>query len=172
MNVAGFGSGSCRLRLLWAVHVGPLLRNGVTASGVWVRHGLLQDMQDLFKEPPEMGRECFNPLSQENRTPRLLSPSTLPLGMLGVVFGAPHRSGILQGSRWDERHFGGGNLWDVSEDVGLETSQLREELKPKSLFGFISSEPKASHGQPCPSLWQEKLWIISRCGEWSYPLGV
>lgn len=73
-----------------------------------VRHGLLQDVQDLFKEPPEMGKECFNPLSQENRTPRLLSPSTLPLGMLGAVFGAPHRSGILQGSRWDERHFGGG----------------------------------------------------------------
>lgn len=76
--------------------------------------------------------------------------------------------GILQGSRWDGRHFGG-DLWDVCKDLGLGISQLREELKQKSLFGFSSSESKESHGQP---QWQEKLWSISRCGEWSYPLAV
>lgn len=142
---------------------------------MWVRHSLLQEMQNShplcrmgLKKHQEWVGNGLTPSSQENRTPRLLSPSTLPLGILGGVFGAPHGSGILQGSRWDGRNFGG-DLWAMCKDLGLETSRLREELKPKSLFGFSSSGPEESHGQPCPSRWQEKLWSISRCGERSYP---
>lgn len=176
--MARFGSGSRRLQLLWAAF---LLRNGTpemaTASGMWVRHGLLQEMQNPHPLPGTGLKKhqhwVGNVLTLHPKTTG--PPGSLHLALsLWESWGCCWRLLIALGAYWAPGGMEsfGGDLWDVRKDLGLETSQLREELKPKSLCGFISSEPEASRRQPRPSWCQEKLWSISRCGERSYPLGV
>lgn len=162
------GSAACSCCGLWEL----LLRNRVTASGMWVRAWPpSRDATppsfawDGVKATPEMGWECFNlPYPKRTGPPGSLQPALSLWESWAWCLGFLIALGSCRAR--------GGHLWDMCKDLGLETSQLREEPKPKSLFGFSSSESEESHGQPHPSRGQEKLWSVSRCGGWSYPLGV
>lgn len=128
--MAGFASRSRRLRLLRAVQPwGLLLRKGVTADGVWVRH-------DAGTGLPKPGRKYFNPLCPE-RTGPMGSFHPPPthwdplrgwfLGLL-VSWGCCRARGRL-GVLWCAASAG----QDAGQGSGLATSHLGE---PKSLFSL------------------------------------
>lgn len=103
----------------------------------WVGHILT-----LFAPRPQNPQSSF--------TPTLAHWDPPP----GLVFGAPHLLGVLQGSRRVRGHF-----WcatspgqDVGKCSGLETYQLREGLKPKSLFSCTEQPQSLKHPMGNPIL--------------------